>query len=126
MKQLFYILLFIGLSLNAQDFTYEGYISDVYDGDTVTATVVLGFQTLTVQKLRLYGINAPEMRGDEKEQGTITRDSLRNKILGQKVTVQTIRDKKGKYGRYLAIIYKDTLNINQWLVDKGLAKVQYY
>jgi endonuclease YncB( thermonuclease family) len=40
---------------------YKAEVRDVHDGDTVTADIDLGFSTwLHDQKLRLYGINAPE------------------------------------------------------------------
>ena len=34
----------------------------------------------------------------------ISRDFLRSKVLGKMIVLRTIRDKKGKFGRYLAII----------------------
>lgn len=75
----------------------------------------------------MYGINAPEMRGDEREQGLISRDALRAKIpAGVEVIIKTVQDKKGKYGRYLAEIYLDDLNINKWLVDDGYAVYKDY
>lgn len=113
-------------SMKAQDYDYPAFINEVYDADTVTATIYLGFGNYTVQKIRLYGINAPEMRGEEKEKGTISRDSLRNRILGKNVRIKTLQDKQGKYGRYLGIIYSDTLNLNKWLVREKLAIEQDY
>jgi endonuclease YncB( thermonuclease family) len=45
-------------------YTYKAQITEVYDGDTVTADIDLGFHTWRRdEKLRLYEINAPEMRG---------------------------------------------------------------
>ena len=127
MKNTIYLLLFLGLSLNAQqDFNYPAFINDVYDGDTVTATIFLGFDTYTVEKIRLFGIDAPEMKGEEKAEGVITRDTLRSYILGKNVRLQTLQDKKGKYGRRLGIIVVDSLNINNWLVEKGFAEKAEY
>jgi len=37
------------------------------------------------------------------------------------VTIKTIKDSKEKFGRYLGIIIKDDLNINEWLINEGLA-----
>ena len=39
---------------------------------------------------------------------------------------QNIKDKKGKYGRYLGIVYYENENINDWLVNNGLAKIANY
>ena len=47
-------------------------------------------------------------------------------ILNKKVIVETIKDKKGKYGRYLAEIFLDDVNINDWLVINGYAEYKDY
>jgi micrococcal nuclease len=58
---------------------YRAVIAEVYDGDTVTADVDLGFSVwLRGERLRLARINAPEVRGDEKESGLAARDFLRD------------------------------------------------
>ncbi|UAB75936.1 thermonuclease family protein [Mesoflavibacter sp. SCSIO 43206] len=107
-------------------YNYKAKIIDVYDGDTVTAMVDLGFLHFQEMKLRLYGIDTPELRGEEREQGIIVRDILREMMLGKEVTIRSYKDKQGKYGRYLAnIILEDGLEVNQWLVDNGHAK-EYY
>lgn len=105
-------------------YNYKAKIIDVYDGDTVTAIVDLGFLHYQEMKLRLYGIDTPELRGEEREAGIVVRDILREMILGQEVEIHSYKDKQGKYGRYLATIIKDEVNINQWLVDNGHA-VEY-
>jgi len=102
-------------------YQYKAKIIDVYDGDTVTAVVDLGFLHFQEMKLRLYGIDTPELRGEEREQGIIVRDILRNMILDKEVIINSYKDKQGKYGRYLATILLDDVNINQWLLDEGHA-----
>lgn len=112
-------------------YEYNAIVTDVYDGDTITVNIDLGFHSwLKKVKIRLYGINAPEVRGDEKEQGKITRDKLREMILDKSVIIKTYKDKKGKYGRWLAevcIEYNDEIiNINQKLVADGYASEAFY
>ena len=52
---------------------YKAFVTQVYDGDTVTVDIDLGLHTwMKGEKLRLYRINAPELRGEEKEAGKIT------------------------------------------------------
>jgi len=104
-------------------YNYKAHIKAVYDGDTVTAVVDLGFLHYQEMKLRLLGIDTPELRGPEKEQGIVVRDILREMILGKEVEIHTRKDKQGKYGRYLATIILDEVNINEWLVDNGHAEV---
>lgn len=112
---------------------YRAKVIDVYDGDTVRLEVQLGFG-LTWKgednrglQIRLFGINTPEVRGKERPDGLISRDRLREQILGKEITLQTIRDKTGKYGRYLGVLIKeDGTNINDWLVSEGLAEKRDY
>ncbi|MEP2935893.1 MAG: thermonuclease family protein [Gilvibacter sp.] len=104
-------------------YNYKAHIKDVYDGDTVTAVVDLGFLHYQEMKLRLYGIDTPELRGEEREQGLIVRDIVREMILDKEVEIHSFKDKQGKYGRYLATIIIDGLDLNQWLVDNGHATV---
>ncbi len=103
-------------------YNYKAKIIDVYDGDTVTAIVDLGFLHFQEMKLRLYGIDTPELRGVEKEAGIVVRDLVREMILNKEVEIHSYKDKQGKYGRYLANIIVDGLDINKWLVDNGHAK----
>ena len=108
-------------------FTYKAIIRKVYDGDTVTADIDLGFHTwLTGEKLRLYRINAPEIRGPERPQGLVSRDWLREKLLTREVLIHTIKDRKGKFGRYLVEIFLDGENINDALVKAGMAEYKSY
>ncbi|MCA0905118.1 thermonuclease family protein [Ruegeria marisrubri] len=101
----------------------------IYDADTVRLTVDLGFGlTSNLGPCRLYGIDAPELRGDERPAGIAARDFLRDLIEpGQWFTVQTIKDAKGKYGRYLCkIVLDDGTNINELLVETGHAVAREY
>jgi micrococcal nuclease len=104
-------------------YEYKAMITKVYDGDTITADIDLGFGIVTKkQKIRLLGINTPEVRGSEKPQGIISRDALRQRILGKEVIIKTSKDKKGKYGRWLGEVFVEDENINQWLITEGYAK----
>lgn len=101
---------------------YKANVTSVYDGDTVTCEIDLGFGISTKnQKIRLYGINTPEVRGDEREEGLKVRDIVRNMILGKDVFLQTIKDKKGKFGRWLARIHIGDICLNDYLLENGFA-----
>lgn len=103
-------------------YSYRADIEAVYDGDTVTANIDLGFHVwLDNQKIRLLGIDAPELRGQERPQGLRSRNALARRILGQQVMIETRRDQQEKYGRWLGTILLNGENINQWLLDEGLA-----
>jgi len=107
-------------------YEYRAKILEVYDGDTVTVEFDLGFKIKFIEKVRLSGINTPEVRGSEREDGLISRDALRERILGQYVIIKTHRDKKGKYGRYIGEIFIEDESINDWLVTEGLAVYKEY
>ena len=95
-------------------YEYKATVTKVYDGDTITVDFDLGFGILIrKQKIRLLGVNTPEVRGAEKPEGIISRDALRQRILGKVVTVRTSKDKKGKYGRWLGEVFMEEENINQ-------------
>lgn len=103
-------------------YTYRAYVSRVYDGDTVTVDIDLGFSViLKEQTVRLYRINAPEMRGSSADKGATSRDALREKVLGKWITLKTVKDSKEKYGRWLGELWVDGLNVNDWLLAEGLA-----
>ena len=104
-------------------YVYHAEIVSIYDGDTVRADLDLGLGIWARnQSIRLYGIDTPEIRGSEKYRGLISRDWLRSQIQGKVVVIRTHKDKKGKYGRWLGVIYLGGRNINDELVALGLAE----
>ena len=87
-------------------YEYQGKIIRVIDGDTVEAEIDLGFHTFRKETLRLYGINTPELRSkdtEEKRKAYNAKARLAELSQGDLI-IRTIKDKKGKYGRYLAIL----------------------
>tara|TARA_A100001037_G_C15083783_1_gene605582 strand:+ start:654 stop:974 length:321 start_codon:yes stop_codon:yes gene_type:complete len=101
-------------------YEYRAKIISVYDGDTVTADIDLGFEVwLHAQRLRLLNVNTPEVRGKSKKEGIVSRDALRERILDKEVIIKS--DRRGKYGRWLVEIFLDDENINEWLLTEGLA-----
>jgi micrococcal nuclease len=103
-------------------YTYRARITSVYDGDTCTALVELGFRITFEIKIRLIGIDTPELRGEEKEMGLKSKARLEELVLNKDVIIKTFKDKTEKYGRWLAEIYVGELNVNQTLLSEGFAK----
>lgn len=109
-------------------FEYEASNIRVIDGDTVECSLDLGFHVSIREKLRLYGINAPEMRGDTSEAGKRAADHLLTMIAEDSpIRIKTQKDKQGKYGRYIATLFGASgANINQRMVYHGYAvSVEY-
>jgi micrococcal nuclease len=102
---------------------YRAYVRKVYDGDTITVDIDLGFDIiLHKQKIRLLRINAPEVRGEQREAGLKSRDALRAKIGSKWIKLKTQQDKKGKYGRWLGEIWIEDECVNDWLLSEGHAE----
>ena len=112
-------------------FTYKAKVISVYDGDTITVDIDLGLSIFANgEKIRLNRINAPELKGTEKKKGIKSRNYLRKLLLGKEIIIETIKDRKEKYGRYLGEIFlieKDKfINVNDLMVKKGFAKYKKY
>lgn len=107
-------------------YEYEATVRRWVDGDTVDVDIDLGFGLIYAnQRLRLYGIDAPEQRTrdlDEKEKG-LAATAYVNEVapVGSKVTIITY--KEGKYGRILAEVFlEDRTNLNSLLTEVGHAE----
>ena len=111
-------------------YDYKAVVVGWYDGDSPTVDIDLGFNTwLKNQKLRLYGIDTPEMRGGDRPQGIIARDKVREWCPpGSKVGMESHKDESGKYGRWLATIWPDgwETSLNHRLYANGLAEIKTY
>ncbi len=111
---------------------YNAIVTSVYDGDTCTVDIDLGLHAwVKGEKVRLARINAPELRGTERPKGLLSRDFLREQILNKEILIETIKDEKGKYGRYIGEIWLKNskgkyINVNDLIVKKGLAVYKEY
>ena len=127
-------------------YQYQAEIVKVVDGDTYEIDIDLG---LTVwvrgERIRLYGVNTPEVYGvkhdsEEYIKGKAASDFVKSIMKkGTQAIVETLKDSKGKYGRYLAVLYVqmtpevlegcanirsigDYYCVNDLLIAKGLAE----
>jgi len=118
-------------------YIYKAKCTRVVDGDTVNLSVELGLDISIDMRVRLLGIDTPETYGvkkgsEEYKAGILAKEELERLILNKDIIIITEKDKKGKYGRYLARIYTDldenspTFDdscVNDILVKEGFAKV---
>ncbi len=112
-------------------YVYRSTVTSVYDGDTCTVTLDAGWSWMwTGQKIRLWGINAPEVRGPERPKGLKSRDYLRGLILGKDVLIRSYLDRKGRYGRALGCVFVpidgEWVNVNALMVRRRYAKRNTY
>jgi endonuclease YncB( thermonuclease family) len=126
-----------------QNFVYRGSIDRVYDGDTIWATLDLGFDMLFRCSIRLKGIDTPESkintrkypeRKKEKALAKLAKKRMKE-LCGKEVWVESKKLLKGsttdnvkestakeKYGRVLGNIYQmDGTNIADVLIREGYA-----
>jgi len=137
-------------------YEYNAKIIRIVDGDTVDAILTLEPQRLvemgdkanvwwdfgfyffapvadasrlprTVQRIRLTGIDTPEVRGSEKVEGLVSAAALKKMIETEElvyrggIKIQT--EKKGKYGRYLGTLFTSGgVNLNEEMIRLGYAK----
>ena len=109
-------------------FEYNAVLDRVIDGDTVDATIDLGFDTWKKTRIRFYGINTPESRTrdlEEKKYGLAAKDFLTKWLSGGGITIKTHKDAKGKFGRILGELWCFDVNVNQKMIDEHHA-VKYH
>ena len=108
--------LFFFLSLSAQALGQTVItIDSCYDGDTCTST--------KREKIRLACIDTPEILGRKANPipATAARDYLNGLVAGKEISIRRIT--KDRYGRTVAELSKDGVNIQRLLVEKGFSNV---
>ena len=121
-------------------YIYNAKLGKVVDGDTVDASVDLGFDTWKKIRIRLVGINTPESRTrdlEEKKRGLAAKDRLKSILEFNNNECVLKVSGVGKYGRALATVLVESLsplngkdgitliNVNKQLIEEGHA-VEYH
>tara|TARA_R110002020_G_scaffold302595_2_gene517963 strand:- start:5769 stop:6140 length:372 start_codon:yes stop_codon:yes gene_type:complete len=107
------------------------------DGDTCVIDVDMGMAITVRATVRLFGINTPEVRGPEKVAGHAATQHLADLLVRYRhegewdIVVQTRKDKRGKFGRYLASLIGadqdgNPVDLNMKMVADGHAVVAHY
>jgi len=102
----------------------RGKVIKVYDGDTITIASKLPYKSSEMYRfsVRLRGIDSPEIKSKslaEKDLAMNSKMCLSNVILGQIVELKNVSTEK--YGRILADVYIDNVNVNTWMLENKLA-----
>ena len=105
-------------------YRYQAKVERVVDGDTIDAVIDLGFRIKTTQRLRLAGLNAPEVRGAERAKGLQTKQYIRRRIRENKNQILVETERAGKWGRWIATVYLSDCpeSLNQELIERGLVQ----
>lgn len=127
-------------------YQYSALGHHVVDGDTIDVELDFGFRLRQEMRLRLAGIDTPEMNSEDEEDRerayrakkfveealfkVTVIDENRNSVEARDLVVKTIKTRAGKekqtFGRYVAEVYVlirgKWIFLNQALVDEGLAE----
>jgi len=101
-------------------FDYNAKVVHIVDGDTMDVEVDVGFHMTAKVRVRLVGVDTPEVYGPNAcEEGREASAFVKQLLpLGQEVLLTT--QKAGKYGRWLAIlVMPDGRCVNDILIEKG-------
>jgi micrococcal nuclease len=111
-------------------YEYKGKLRRVVDGDTIDVEIDLGFRMKTEQRIRLKGIDTPEIYRQKKDSEEYKKGQAAKEFVERRFAENsgefTIRTDKlpGVYGRFIGIfIFDDSdLSLNDELLDKGHAE----
>ena len=110
--------------MTKNEYIYNAKILNVVDGDTVDVELDLGFYVFAKERMRLNGLDTPEMNSMEPSVRKLAKDAKEfvATFTGHLVTIKSY--KQDKYGRFLADIYLvgDVESINAKLLANGMAK----
>ena len=106
-------------------YTYRAAVERVIDGDTYVLEVDLGFNITKRVELRLRGVDTHETYGYSKESEEYQKgieekqyvehwmeDAAESVDADYPLILETHKDSKGKYGRYLGDIYHPELGMS--------------
>jgi micrococcal nuclease len=102
---------FVTKQLDGSDYVT---VSRIVDGDT--------FKDESGNSIRMLGINTPEKKEKYSDLGASNLERL---ILNQTVRLEYGKDKKDMYGRTLAYVYLDSVNVNLNQVENGYANAYF-
>lgn len=108
-------------------YNYNAELLNVVDGDTMDFRIDLGFDLFMNIRVRLLDVDTPETRTkdlEEKQRGLLAKKFVENVFEknGNKCVLSTFKDKKEKYGRYLAKVFFGNDCLNQMLVENNHIK----
>ena len=100
---------------------YKGKIIRVIDGDTYEAIINIGFGVKQLFRIRLAGVDTPELKTDK---GKKVKEEI-SKLLTDKDVIAKEFPKADKFGRALAYIELDGKDITDLILENDWGK-EYY
>ena len=112
-------------------YTYQAMVDRVIDGDTLSVVIEVGFEIKVRDRLRLRGIDTPELGTLEGERAKKYVESLLP--AGSTIIVKSHKSRVDSHGRFVVDVFyrdgvsdpqailKDAVYLNQQLLDQGYA-----
>ena len=112
-----FLIILFGLPLLANPYLPKTIIKDCYDGDTCT--------TINGEKIRLACIDTPELKGKKANpiEAKKAKIFLNNLIANKEVNIRRINN--DRYGRTVAELFKNDVNIQKLIVEKGYGQIYW-
>jgi micrococcal nuclease len=110
-------------------YRYRAELDRVVDGDTLDVVIDLGFYIRIKERIRLEGLDTPEIYGVPQDsegyrRGLEAKEYVERRLAenGNAIIIET--KKLGKWRRWLAKVYlpDSDRSLNEELIEKGLAK----
>lgn len=98
-------------------YRYRAEVLRVVDGDTFEALIDVGFGMKMQSSVRILGIDAPELKGDTKAAGEVSKEALARLLADRSVRIRT--EKPDSFGRALAEVWIDS-KIGGWFSVSSL------
>ena len=89
------------VSSSKEMFTYKAYLERVIDGDTLLVNIDLGFSVFIEQRLRLRGLDAPELG---TSQGAASKKFIESRLKDCEFLIIKTHG-SDKYDRYLVDVF---------------------
>ena len=115
MRPFLLIFLIISFSSEAYSALPTTIIKSCYDGDTCTTT--------DGEKIRLACIDTPELEGKRADPipAEKAKDFINYLLVNEKVSIRRITN--DRYGRTVAELFKNDINVQEIIVQKGYGKI---
>ena len=112
-----FLLIFLVISFSSEAYSAlpTTIIKSCYDGDTCT--------TIDGEKIRLACIDTPELKDKKADPipAEKARDFLNNLVTNEEVSIRRIT--KDRYGRTVAELFKNDINVQELIVKKGYGNI---
>lgn len=114
--------------MSTHRYLWRASVSRVVDGDTLDVVLDAGFRRSGTERVRVYGVNCPEVKGETRPAGlaatAFTTDWIANRTAESwPFVIETF--KTDVFGRYLARVWPagavDGPDLSQALLDAGHA-----